>query len=236
MIMNFNFLKTSKLAVLAAMAFLTATTVACKKDESKDPVIPSGKVALLHAAFESDSVNLYVATDKATNKLLGYGEGLNYVNVKTGDQEFELKGKTNQTVVKKTFKVEKDKHYTLLALNTADGETYELVQLTEELTVPTGEKAKVRFVHASPDVNKLNLQVGDTKLAQNLEFKSASPFTEVDAKKTSFNIVNQATNEVLTTLNDVELTKGKIYTIWVSGLKESDDNNKQLKARLFTNK
>lgn len=234
--MNFNFLKTSKLTILAAMAFLTATTVACKKDESNDPIIPSGKVALLQAAFESDSVNLFIATNKATNKLLGYGETLNYVDVKSGDQEFELKGKTNQSVVKKSFKVEKDKNYTLLAVNTADGNTFELVQLTEELTVPSGEKAKVRFVHASPDVNKLNLQVGDTKLAQNLEFKSASPFTEVDAKKTTFNIVDQATNEVLTTLNDVELAKGKIYTIWVSGLKESDDNSKQLKARLFTNK
>src|SRR5690606_35704991 len=116
-----------------------------------------------------------------------------------------------------------------------DGQTFELIQVTDDLTAPKTDKAKIRFIHLSPDAGKLNLVTGDTKLAENVSYKSASAFKEVDAKKTSFDIVDPDAKQTLFTVENLELVKGKIYTIWVAGLEETEDAKKELKAHIFIN-
>ncbi|GGG96136.1 hypothetical protein GCM10007415_34180 [Parapedobacter pyrenivorans] len=236
MTMNIKLRKTPKLLLFASAALL-ALTVSCEKDDNDTPNPPtgSGKVALLNAAFGSDSVNFFVGTKKATSKLLGYGDSLKYLDVAAGEPTFELKGKDDKSIVKKSFKTEKDKSYSILASNSKDGKTFELIQVTDDLTAPKTDKAKIRFIHLSPDAGKLNLANGNTKLAENVTYKSASAYKEVDAKKTSFNIVDPEAKKTLLTVKDLELVKGKIYTIWVAGLEETGDAKKKLKAHIFTN-
>lgn len=237
--MNFNWKKITHVLFLGAAASLFAMTLGCDKDDDDTPRPPagSGKVALLNAAFGKDSLHLFVDGEKVTTKLLEYGDSLKYVTVDAGDYSFELKDKENKSVVKKTFKTEKDKNYSILATNSKAGDKFELVQVADDLTAPKSDKAKVRFIHLSPDAAKLNLTSGDTKLAENIAYKSASPFKEIDAEETSFSIVDAEAADTLLTISDFNVTKGKIYTIWVSGLQEVDeDDDTKLKARIFTNK
>jgi len=236
--MNIKLLKTSKVLLFASLVGMVAMTTGCDKDDKDTPKPPvvAGKVSLLNASFASDSLNIFVDTKKANNKLLGYGDSLNYVDVITGDRAFELKAKDGNSIVKKTFKVEKDKNYTLLAANTADGETFELIQVSDDLTAPATDKAKIRLIHLSPDAAELNLTSGGTKLAENVAFKSVSDYKEVDATKTSFAIVDAEGNNTVLNVNDLELVKGKIYTIWVVGLDDTDDDKEGLKAHVFINK
>jgi len=236
MTMNIKLQKTPKLLLLASLALMTST-VSCEKDDNGTPNPPtgSGKVALLNAVFGSDSVNFFVNTKKANSELLGYGDSLKYLDFTTGDATFELKDEDDKSVVEKTFKTEKDKRYSILVSNSKDGQTFELIQVTDDLTAPKTDKAKIRFIHLSPDAGKLNLVTGDTKLAENVSYKSASAFKEVDAKKTSFDIVDPDAKQTLLTVENLELVKGKIYTIWVAGLEETEDAKKELKAHIFIN-
>lgn len=235
--MNIKFLRNPKLFILASMVSIVALTVSCKKDkDTPEPPAGSGKVALLNAAFGSDSLNFFIDTKKVNGKLLGFGDSLKYVDVAAGECAFEIKGKDDKSIVKKTFKAEKDKNYSLLASNSKDGKTFELIHLSDDLTAPNTDKAKIRFIHLSPDALKLNLASGETKLAENIAYKSASTYKEVDAKKTSFDIVDPEAKVTLLSIRDLELVKGKIYTIWVAGLQETDDIKKKLKAHIFINK
>lgn len=236
--MKIKMKKTPGTLLLTSMVAVLTFTVACEKDDNDGPNPPagSGKVALLNAAFGTDSVNFYVGSEKMNSKLIGYGDSLKYTSVEVGDSAFELKGKDDKSLVKKSFKTEKDKNYSILASNSKDGETFELVQITDDLTAPKSDKAKIRFIHLSPDAAKLNLVSGDTILAENIAYKSASAFKEVDAAEISLSILDAEAADTLLTVNEFELVKGKIYTVWVSGLQDTDDEDKQLKARVFTNK
>lgn len=236
MIMNFKLLHTPKFVRLASMFALLALTVACEKDDNGGPQPSAGKVAFLNASFGSDSLNLFVGTNKANAKLLGFGDSLTYLTIPTGDNAFEIKDKDDKSLVKKAFKTEKNKNYSVLASNSADGKTFELIQVIDDLTAPTGEKAKIRFIHLSPDAGKLNLASSETVLAENISYKGASAYKEVDAKKTSFNIVDADGDETILTVEDLTLVKGKIYTIWIAGLQETADVKKELQANIFVNK
>ncbi len=236
--MNIKLRRTPKLFILASMVSIVALTVGCKKDDKDTPKPPagSGKVAFLNAAFGSDSLNFFVDTKKANGKLLGFGDSLKYVDVTAGERAFEIKGKDDKSILKKSFKTEKDKNYSLLASNSKDGKTFELIQVSDDLTAPKTDKAKVRFIHLSPDAGKLNMVNGETKLAENIAYKSASAYKEVDAKKTTFDIVDPEAKETLLTVEDLDLAKGKIYTIWIAGLQETDDAKKKLRVHIFINK
>ncbi len=229
---------TSKLFFLSSMAVALTATIGCKKDKDETPPPPAatGKVALLNAAFGTDSINLFVDAKKSNTQLIGYGDSLNYLSTGVGDREFDIKKKDNASIVKKTFKTEKDKNYSLLVTNAPEGDNFELLQVTDDLTAPATDKAKIRFIHLSPDADKLNLMSGDTKLAENISYKTASVYKEVEAKKTSFTIVDPQANKTLLSLTDFDLVKGKIYTIWASGLEETADNSKKIQAHLFINK
>src|SRR5690606_25033591 len=115
-----------------------AFTTGCDKDDNDTPRPPaaSAKVALLNASFASDSLNVFVDAKKANNKLLGYSDSLNYIDVGAGDRAFELKAKDDKSIVKKSLKIEKDKNYTVLASNSADGKTFEIIQISDDLTAP----------------------------------------------------------------------------------------------------
>jgi|SRR5690606_15133634 len=236
--MNIKMLRTPKLVILVSMVSLIACTVGCKKEDKDTPNPPTGSsaVALLNAAFGSDSLHVFFDAKKVSSKLLGFGDSLKYTDVSVGEPTFEIKGKDDKSLVKKSFKTENDKNYTVLATNSADGKTFELVQITDDLTAPKTDKAKIRFIHLSPDAGKLNLMSGETKVAENIAYKSSSAYKEVDAGETSFDIVDPEAEQTLLTVEDLDLVKGKIYTIWIAGLEDTDDDDKKLNVRIFTNK
>jgi hypothetical protein len=49
------------------------------------------------------------------------------------------------------------------------------------------------------------------------------------------NCIAEGSNTLLN-VNDLELVKGKIYTIWVVGSENADDDKEELKAHVFINR
>lgn len=230
--------KTSKLFLSAAILLSLVSATGCDKDDDTPPPAKKyGKIAVLNAAFGADSINFLIENKKVNNKLIGYSDSLNYVDIVAGQPSVEIKGKDDKSLVKKTLETAENKNYSLLVANSTDGKTFEVVQVNDDLTAPGENKVKIRVANLSPDVSKLNLVSGtDTKQFENVAYKSASAYKELDAQKITFKITNPDDNAVLATITDLDLIKGKIYTIWVSGLKETTDNSKKIQANVFINK
>lgn len=234
--MKVRFFRDSKLLVLVSLVAMAKVTVSCKDDDKGVPRPEYGKVAFLNGSFASDSLNFLVDSKKVNTSLIAYGDSIHYLDVSVGDRAFEIKAQNDTSLVKKTFKIERDKNYTLLVSNSKDGKTVELVQVTDDLGLPSADKAKVRFVHLSPDLGKLDFANGDSTVIADVDYLSASAFKELEAQKTNFHILDKETKDTLLSVNDVDLSKGKIYTIWLSGLKNDADDGQKLKVHTFVNK
>jgi hypothetical protein len=228
--------KTIKLSIfLVALAIVFSS---CKKDKSNPRPDPESAIlAVFHASTSIDSVNFYLDSKKVNKKLVGSGDSLGYVEILTGERSAEIKNKEDKSLLKKTITIKKDKAYSLFITNEKNKEQAEYVLINDDLTKPAEGKAKIRFVHLSPDGEKLNLAFSDgTELFKEAEFKSATDFKEIDAAKKSLDIIDQESEEVLVSLKDIDLKAGKIYTVWVKGLVDTEDDDQRIEVLVFINK
>jgi hypothetical protein len=228
-------LKTMRLPILCLA--LAVTYSSCSDDDNPIPNADTAIFSVFHASPSTDSLNFFLDANKVNTKLVGLGDSINYAEAFIGDRLAEIKKKDGASIFKKSIKLEKDKAYSLFITNAKDKTDAEYVQITDDLTNPATGKAKIRFVHVSPDAGKLNLAVtGGADLFTEKEFKSATEFKEIDAKKQSFEIVDQGSDAVLSTLVDVDIKAGKIYTIWVKGLKDTEVDALEIEAMIYNNK
>jgi len=228
-------LKTMKLPILCLA--LAVTYSSCSDDDNPMPTPDTAIVSVFHASPSTDSLSFYLDAKKVNAKLAGLGDSINYVEAFIGDRIAEIKGKDDKSIFQKSIKLEKDKAYSLFITNEKDNDDAEYVQISDDLTNPAEGKAKIRFVHVSPDAGKLNLAVtGGEDLFTEKEFKSATDFKEIDAKTQTFNIVDQESKAVLSTLENVDIKAGKIYTVWVKGLKDTEEDGLKIEAMLYNNK
>lgn len=228
-------LKTMKLPLLCLA--LAVTYSSCSDDDNIMPNPETAIVSVFHASPSTDSLSFYLDAKKVNAKLVGLGDSINYIEAFIGDRVAEIKGKDGKSIFQKSIKLEKDKAYSLFITNEKDKDDAEYVQISDDLTNPAEGKAKIRFVNVSPDAGKLNLAIGGgADLFTEKEFKSATEFKEIDAKKQSFNVVDPASKAVLFTLENADIKAGKIYTIWVKGLKDTEEDALEIEAMLYNNK
>lgn len=230
-------MKTNLRATLILALSFAVLATSCNKDKGGTPLPDLARISFLNAGTAADSLNFFIDTQKVNNKPLAYRDTFLYKNVWAGNRSIELKSKSNQSLFKKSLTVEKNKSYSLFAVNASEAGAAELLQVTDNLTAPADNKAKIRFVNLTAGTDKLDFTTSDdVKLAENVAYKSAADFKELDAKKTSFKIVNAGDKSVLLELKDVQLDNGRIYTVWLTGVKNATDDKMKPKANLFINK
>lgn len=102
-------------------------------------------------------------------------------------------------------------------------EKVELVVTTDDLSAPSEGKAKIRFIHLSPDAPSLDFGVegADTLIASDKAFKEAAGFATIDVGETyTFNVIEHSSGDVLHTF-EFAPERDMIYTIWIKGLLEN---------------
>jgi hypothetical protein len=116
----------------------------------------------------------------------------------------------------------KDQFYTLYLVGKED--SLEIIYTQDDLKRPEAGKAKIRFIHLSPDAPALDLviqQSTDSLLANNKAFKS-------------FRLKVHDTEEVLKTFT-FKPQPHRIYTIWARGLvAEGTSANKSFEEGIIT--
>lgn len=91
--------------------------------------------------------------------------------------------------------------------------------LVDNNAAPAAGKAKVRFVHASPDAPTVDITLTDgTTLFDNVSFKQSSGYLEVAAGSYDLQVRDETGTAVVLTLNGTALGAGNIYTVFAVGL------------------
>lgn len=217
--------KKGSLLVLSTLIF-----AACSKDKSTPaPNNQNGKFGIIVSSPGATEFALLTnGTKTTTSKALTYNTVVPYTDVKAGTTEFSFTKKDGTEVLAKiSGTIKASSNYTLLVGDKSPKTSLVLVE--DDLSAPATDKAKIRFVNLSPDATVLDLYVGgkaDAGLSKKA-FKEVSAFINVDpAAEVKFEIKENGKTEVLATLDKYKVEKGKIYTIWVSGVKDATDATK----------
>lgn len=208
-----------------SLIFLTTIFTSCKKNWGEDTVIASN-ILFVHAAAGTGNLDFIVDNQKATS--LSYTNKKGYFLAYPGSRYF---GITKQDSIKYistlTANLKPNAYYSIFALDSLGKSSILVVE--DQLTVPTVDKATIRFINLSPDSSSLNLQlVGDSNpLFGAKAFKQYSEFINIPAAESAtFEVKDSDSNLVKATLSNIKLEKGKVYTIWARGLKLATDSTK----------
>lgn len=230
--MKFSF----KYKAIAAALVLSLGLFSCSKlDRDYEPIQVSG-LNIIQASPTLELLDVYVDNTRANGSVdFEFGDKIGYLSAYSGIRTFNVTKKNNLTSLKSLQHTLKPQiGYSLFVANTL--ENIEFLILEDDLTKPATGKATIRFVNLSPDGGALSLNVGGaaTDLVTNKAFKEYSNFEAVDAaESTTLNIKNATSGTTETSITNVKLEDGKIYTVYAKGLKANNDDT-GFSAKIFT--
>lgn len=218
------------IALFVAIGFLS-----CKKDGSEQLIDLSG-LSVVNASPSKESLEVYVDNTKVTGSDFTFGSKIDYLTAYSGRRIITVKQKgADKTLITEPFILDPQYGYSLFIVDRFPD--VKLMLLPDNLTKPPKGKASVRFANLSPDSDPLTLSVeGNPALITNIAFKNYSNAIFIDyGNSITFQVREHSTANLVASLPDIKVEEGKIYTIYVNGLKSAKDEMK-LGAAIYTHK
>lgn len=212
--------------LLAVMMGLTMSLTSCLKDGQDEYEDLVAAVEALNAIPNSNGIILALDNNQLNNLQMGEyflaGQLLNYRRVYPGNRLLRAfhpeSVDDNNAVFRKEVFFEPGKYYSLFVVESPQN-GIEVIQVTDEVTVPSEGKAVVRFINLNPAAAALDLGiVGQSNLlASGIGFKSHTVFMSIDAdKEYEFVIKNSGAASNGYTFKWTPKSKD-IYTLWTNG-------------------
>lgn len=218
---------------LVIMVLIVVTFSACLKDGENGPDQISATAAL-NAVPGSEGLDIALDNNLLNDRYWGedfvYTDMLPYKNAFPGSRLVRVfsQERTPDTppLAYETVDFTPGSFYTLYVVGYEEDDLQ--IMVTEDDSSAPGEgNAKLRFIHLSPDAPALDITEDgdDAEGASNIEFKDAVDFSTLAADETyTFEIREHGGSEVIHSF-DFTPENNRIYTIWVKGLYESNDES-----------
>jgi len=185
-------------------------------------------VRVIHASPDAPAVDVYVNGSKVVENL-AFGAGTDFASLPSGnDREIQIVP-TGSSVDDAIFDTKVDlgpgKAYDVVAVGMAD-DIDAIVENVDLSAVPEGQ-ARVRVMHAAPDVDGVDVVVTDgPDLFTGVDFKDTTDYQVIDAG--TYDIQVKQGDDVLIRVQDLTLEAGNVYDILAIG--RSDDGSLKLVA------
>lgn len=192
----------------------------CSKDDSPtSPSTNSAMVMAVHASPDAPAVDILVDGVVAKSNL-GFTENTPYLPVAVGTHNVKINvAGTSQTVLElPAVPVTAGLVSSVFAIGYA--ENLGIMLLLDDLTSPSAGKSKIRFLNLSPNAPAVDLTDTDGNiLFGDVSFgDEVSDFDETDAGTYNTQVRQAGTSEVLLDGQNITLTAGKIYTVFLEGI------------------
>ena len=195
---------------------------------------------VVNASFDGPAVDLSI--DGAT-----FASNLTYLGIhpfaaqSPGTKAIKVfsTGQTTNPLVDTSAMLSEMNAYTLFVTDDKDnagGATAVESLLVGGNRAPTVGKAKVRFVNVSHDAPSLSLRLmgASSSIAQDIGFKMASDYVEIDGGVLVFELVEMGQTNPVVLYKPVQITNGMTYTVLVSGTYETSSSTGPANATLIT--
>lgn len=212
------------------IVFVMALAVwGCNKNG--DAVAASGaksKLNVINAVTDIRAIDFYLnGTRQNVNSAIYLYNASGYLDVLTGEQQYQLKSDTDRTVLAdiKLNPAKKDSSYTLVAAGQQSNNSFSTIFISDYFATNSNAKnAMVRFVQASPGTPSYDVFVGDTLSFKTKAFKSYTAFQGVGAGKKTVKVMEAGGSTPVYT-GTVTIQAGSYYTLLTKGVRSGSGNN-----------
>lgn len=188
-------------------------------------------VRVVHASPDAPNVDVLVNNSIAFANLPFTG-ATSYASLPAGNYNFKVvpAGLPAPVVINADAMLMNNVDYTVAAVNTL-GAIEPLILIDNNTLV--ADKARVRFVHASPDAPAVDIALkGGAVLFGNVSFKGVGDYLAVGAGLYDFEVRLAGTSTVVLDVPGVLLANNAVYTVWAMG--QVTPGGKPLQAVLTT--
>ncbi|RYF96970.1 MAG: DUF4397 domain-containing protein, partial [Chitinophagaceae bacterium] len=184
---------TKKILTSLALASMVLFMNSCKKDDDDTPDQPAN-YTVVHAATGAPSVELYLDDVKASASAIAFGTNSPYASIAPKQYSVKLAAvNTINPVAETSINMGAGRSYSIFAYDTLLAGKVKVFTVEDDLSAPPAGKAKVRFVHLSPNTtaNKIavDLAANNTVLFPNRTYADAA----TDVSKAAFITVDAGT-------------------------------------------
>jgi len=219
-----------------AVVAVSVVFAACSKDRYEPQQVAG--LSIINAFAAPDSLDFYIDQTRANKGALKFNSKIDYLNLFPGNRALSIaKRGSNRALASERFNLASGVGYSIFVLDTLNTNTKKYLLTEDDLSAPAADKAKVRFINLSSDAPALSLGVDgkETDLFTNKAFYEYTAFTSVDpGASVTFNI--KAGDVVKTTVPNVKIEQGKIYTIYAKGVSTATIDSLKLGAAIYTHK
>jgi Domain of unknown function (DUF4397) len=176
------------------------------------------QVRVAHFSPDAPAVDVYVNDDKVLSGV-EYPTVSDYLELPAGSYDLAVRpagaAASSDPVIEATAEVKAGSAYTVAAagaLADIQGQIF-----TDDLSAPASGKAKVRVIHAAPEVPAVDVAVeGGPTLFEGAEFPSATDYAEVDAGTYPVQVKAAGGDDVLLEAS-LPVKAGTIYSVAAVG-------------------
>jgi hypothetical protein len=172
-------------------------------------------------------VDVYVNGDPVLTDV-PYTTVSGYLSLPAGTQQVTVyaTGETTSPVIDTPVELAAGGAYTVAAVGLVADESLTAQVYEDDLRSPASGNAKVRVVHASPDVGPVDVVPrGGQALVEGLAFPDASPYAEVPAGSYTLDVNAAGTKKTALTVPDAALASGGVYSAFAVGTVFADSLN-----------
>lgn len=208
----------TRLACAAALFAALLPVASCSNDDNPvNPGSQQSRVMAVHTIPDGPAVDVLV-DGVVIAPSLNYLGSTTYLTVNAGTRNVRLNlAGTTSTLAESNLLVPSNRNATVFAVGTAA--SAEVVLLNDDLSAPASGRAKVRFVHLSPDAPPVDLAVtAGAVVFSNTAFKGDKPFQSIAAGTYDLELRAAGTVTILLPMPSITFEAAKIYTVYARGL------------------
>jgi hypothetical protein len=207
--------------ILAIAGFSTVLTSCIKNNDNGNQIVRDvSALSIVNASPNARNINIFIDDQRLNSTGIPYLQGFPYITAYAGARKIVVTDAAASTEkAKKTITLKPNTYYSLYIAGVgANTDSLDYVVATDTIQTPTAGKARIRFVHLSPDVAAVDMGVdGQASLFTNQSYKSISKVIEVAPISGTLVLKDKATGAVVAKLENAKIDAGNNYTIFAKG-------------------
>lgn len=205
----------------ALVVFLVATVLVSSPAFAQND---EAQVRVAHLSPDAPNVDVYV-NDAPVNQLTNvpFGTVSSYLPLPAGPQDVKVfaAGDTSEPVIEANVELQNGAAYTIGAVGLVRDGSLKAQVYEDDTSLPTEGNAKLRVVHAAPDVGAVDIgPQGGQDLFTELGFPNATRYNEVPAGTYTLEGTDTELGQIAFSIPDVTLSANTVYTAFATGLSE----------------
>lgn len=175
-------------------------------------------VRALHAVVEGDVVDIYLNGSPFFNNIQ-FTNFTPYVYVPKGQYSIEvfLRDQKENPIITGNIDITSNELVTIAIVGESD-KNIDILPIEEEMTIPTGNQSKTRFIHLVPNGRTVDIVLDGVRVLDNVGYKDITPYTDINPKTYQVDVLLNENGQLIRQIQ-VTINPGRVYSFYALGNK-----------------